>query len=743
MAQALRGTFRKARSLLIEETERGSLFVASALLFASGAFLYFAMRAPLEHWQLIAIGTPALAIAFVRRGRMSGAIFLLLFAMLAGAATAAMHVAFRNHQTLGSPVATVLTGRILNSERLGDGRRRLVLSVVETTRPELRYAPDKVRVTIRGGSSEAQAGEVVRLRARLLPPSGPVRPGGYDFSFNAWFDGLGAIGFALGKMERVKIAPSPDMAEQVKARVNRLRETIDRRIAMVLNGPSAAIASALIAGYGAAIGDDEREALRVSGLAHVLSISGLHMALAAGTVIGAIRLALALFPTMAARYSIRKWAAAGGLLAAGGYLVLSGAAIATQRSFIMLAIMLAALLCDRTAITMRNLALAMVLVVLIAPHEVIGPSFQMSFAATAALIAAYRSHSLWQRRRHLARESRAGAGLLNLPVRFGAGILATTLIAGAATTIFALWHFQRVAPLAPLGNLLAAPVISILVMPMAVLSLLLMPFGLEAPFLKLMGEGIEAMLWIARFVSEISPPDRAGLVAGQGVMLLTIALALFAVLQTALRWTALPFAIIGLGLLGTGERPAGFILDNGRAVALAGAEGTMISNRARLSNFVGDQWMAALGAERLIGPQKVVEPSGAPMIARSDERFFCSERLCLYDPPDSLPIIWLKYAEDRASWCGRAAIIVIGDTTQPKAGRCSTRSPTLTIDRMDLAKHGSAALWRKEGGGWSVSYSFKDMSMPWHDARRWSRPARGLPDWTPRKRDTSGDKDKP
>nr|WP_256478433.1 ComEC/Rec2 family competence protein [Notoacmeibacter sp. MSK16QG-6] len=698
------------------------------------------MRETFHPIQLLIVSLPFLLAAMAYRGRLAGVFGVILFAFICGGAVSAAHVWVRDHQTLGSPVATELTGRVQSSERLDDGRRRFVVQILKTAKPELRYAPQRVRITVRNSNEAFRAGDIVTVRARLLPPSGPVRPGGYDFSFRAWFDGLGATGFALGKMALVTDGPPSSFFDRTKALVSHLRERIDERIASVLDGPTAAIASALTVGYGAAIPDEEREALRASGLAHVLAISGLHMALAAGTVIGAARLILALFPVVAMRWPIRKWAASGGLMAATLYLLLSGAAIATQRSFIMLAIMLCALLLDRTALTMRNLALAMVIVVLIAPHEVAGPSFQMSFAATAALIAAYRAHNSWQWQRIRAQSEAPSSGPGRLVGRFALGVLATTLIAGAATTIFALWHFQRLAPLAPIANLMAAPIISLLVMPMAVLSLLLMPLGLDAPFLRIMGQGIDAMRWIAAIVSDLSPQDGAGLVAGPAVFLLAVALGSFAVLQTRLRWISLPIALVGICLLGSGERPAGFVLENGRAVGILTEDGKLASNRSRLSDFVGDQWMRALDADRLTKPVKVDNVMSAFGSRTEGQSFHCDDRQCLYETENSLPIVWLNHAADLYTWCGKAGIIIVGDTTKPKAGSCSSTSQSLTISRMELARQGSAALWRTEEGGWRISYAIPDLSMPWHASRQWSRPARGLADWQPRKKQTKNEK---
>jgi len=230
----------------------------------------------------------------------------------------------------------------------------------------------------------------------LSPPLQPLRPGGYEFARDMYFQRIGASGYALGG---IKVKPPP-VAQGFWLRyasfVDGLREGIDKRIRAVVGGDHGSIASALITGKRDAISGPVNDAMYVSSLAHVLSISGYHMAVVAGIVFFLIRAVLALIPSLASRYPIKKWAASGAIVAAAFYLLLSGAEVATQRSFIMIAIVLAGVIIERAALTFRTLAVAAIVVLLLAPQAVVHPSFQMSFAATLALVATYQRALPWQ-----------------------------------------------------------------------------------------------------------------------------------------------------------------------------------------------------------------------------------------------------------------------------------------------------------------------------------------------------------
>jgi competence protein ComEC len=248
-----------------------------------------------------------------------------------------------------------------------------------------------------------------------------------------------------------------------------MRDAIDQRIRAALPGDKAAIASALLTGTRDAISGPVNDAMYISSLAHVLSISGYHMAVVAGVVFFVIRALLALIPGLASRQPIKKWAALGALAAATFYLLLSGAEVATQRSYYMIGIVLLAVLVDRTAITFRTLALAAIAVLLLAPEAVVHPSFQMSFAATLALVAGYR-HGLPFARPNA--DTSFSARIALWGVREVLSLIFASLLAGLATTPYAAFHFHRMAPYGVLANLLAMPVVSAWVMPAGMLALL-------------------------------------------------------------------------------------------------------------------------------------------------------------------------------------------------------------------------------------------------------------------------------
>ena len=209
------------------------------------------------------------------------------------------------------------------------------------------------------------------------------------------------------------------------------------------------------------------------------------MAVVAGIVFFFIRAVLGLSPSLASRHPIKKWAAFGALIAAAFYLLLSGAEVATQRSFIMIAIVLIGVMLDRPALTFRTLAVAAIVVLSLAPQAIVHPSFQMSFAATLALIAAYQSGQQWQPDQ----DSTLGRGVALWGVREFFGLLLASLVAGYATTPYAAYHFHRLAPYGVLANLLAMPVVSAAVMPMGILGVVMMPFGFDGLFWAADGRG--------------------------------------------------------------------------------------------------------------------------------------------------------------------------------------------------------------------------------------------------------------
>jgi competence protein ComEC len=397
--------------------------------------------------------------------------------------------------------------------------------------------PRRVRLTASARHVRAAPGEAISGTARLLPFSGPIIPAGHDFGFSNWFSDLGATGYFLGRPHISDAPVHSTFGDTILAEVHVLRSAMTDRIRQAVGGEAGDICAALITGERLAVDEATEESFRRSGLAHILSISGLHMVLVTLTVVWGMRFLLALSPRLAVNWPIRKWAAATGFVSATFYLLLSGAEVPTQRSYVMIAIMLAALLADRRAMDLRNVALAAIAILCLTPEALLSPGFQMSFAAAAALVSAFSAWSRWQRGR--VSGGRAGeprAGYLRMAAGHVGGLAATSIIAGIATGLFAAWHFNQIAPMGLIANLAAMPVTSFITMPLALLGVLLMPFGLEKLALVPMGWSVGVVIAISDWVNGFPVPDATGRQPLAVLLLGTTGLLLLILLRTRLRF---------------------------------------------------------------------------------------------------------------------------------------------------------------------------------------------------------------
>lgn len=747
-----RFTLRALADAVETELDRGVAFLLVPVFLAAGAFAYFTLadEPGLLPIASATIAVTALALA-LRTNRwihygLAAAAFCLI-----GVVAAKLETIRLGTKMLGAEISTELQGRVVEIDRLAEGRIRLTVDVLATTRPKLRYAPDRVRLTARRAPPGLTAGSVVGGYVRLMPPSGPIRPGSYDFSFQSYFDAVGASGFFMRGPELVADTNPLPLDLRAEAWISNLRDRIAQRIRDRIGGVEGEIAAALVVGVRGGIPEEVNEALRRTGLYHIISISGLHMAMVAGTVMLGLRLGFAAFPSFASRRPVKKYAAVAALVSAGGYLFISGAEVAAQRSFIMLAVMLTAILSDRAALTMRNLAISAIVVVLVSPHEVVGPSFQMSFAATAALVGAY---GWWSERQDdriqpAVQRSLASAAWHRLWT-FAVGLLATSLIAGLATTIIGAWHFQRVSPLSLFANLAVMPIVSVLVMPFAVAAGVLMPLRLDGLFLDTMGLGLGAMITVAEWFSVRSPIDAIGLVPVEAVLFVTIALCIAAMATTWLRICALPFAMAGLLFLGQERIPDVLISEDGRLVGVPTASGKLAVNRARPSDFITDSWMRAVAAEELAVPLratgKATAATGTSVVdaaipvgtvalpggeGRLDlqEAFACDDGLCSIENQSGAVIVHAVNAGTAKRACATALLVVIDDATAQDA--CAGTEATV-ITKRDLARFGSVAVYlpakgKEAGSRIDIERAIATPYRPWHVQRQFSREARGLP----------------
>lgn len=384
-----------------------------------------------------------------------------------------------------------VAGRVVELEPRGEDGIRLLLDQVTIEGLAAERTPARVRLTVRLGAEALAVGQWIRLRAQLRAPEGPVVPGAFDFARHAWFERIGAVGWTLGRPELLAFEEPHSLALVIAE----LRTQVARRLTQLLPEPEDALATALLTGIRAGIDESLWRAFQASGLAHLLSISGLHMTLVAGTVLLAGRWLFALIPALALRVPARKPAAVLALLAAAFYLALAGGSVPTQRAFLMLAAALGAILLDRNPLSLRLLAVAASIVLVLQPEAVIGPSFQLSFAAVLALIV------VWEQ---LGKRRTIGElGFFARIARYLAALAGTTLIAGLATTPLVAFHFHNLPTWSTLANLLAVPLTSLWIMPSGLLALLLMPFGLDALPVAVMGAGLSLLLALARAAASL------------------------------------------------------------------------------------------------------------------------------------------------------------------------------------------------------------------------------------------------
>lgn len=606
------------------------------------------------------------AAAFVR-GRAT-ALFVLL---LCAAVSAGFSLAQLRTQTSAPPALAVseravsVTGWIEAVERSGS-RPRLLIRVRSLQGAD---TPPR-RIRVRAGLGAFVPGDAVRVRAVLSRPPGPAAPGGYDPARAAWFDGVALTGFAIADLEPAEIAPGEGFQRALAGFRWRLAERIRAKAGERTGG----VAAALLTGERSGVSEADAEALRLSGLGHILAISGLHMALFAGGVYMAARFVFAAIEPYARAHDPRKPAAVIALLAATGYLILSGAAVSTQRAWVMAMVVLLGVLLDRRAFSMRSLALAAFVIVILAPESVVEAGFQMSFAAVAALIAVY---DVWMR---IKPERYGKPGLMDRALDALAGLSTTSLVAGAATGAFAAFHFQRMAAYGLIANLAAMPIFTFWVMPAGAVALLLAPMGLDGPALAAMDAGLRVVLAIAHWtagwrgagVSVVAADGGVVALYGAGFALATLGLGV-------VRLAGMIAAVSALGLWQLQTPPAIMISDSGVVLARFEGEADLQATSLRRSRFDTNVFL-----------QRVGEGGARPARAALQ----CDALGCVGATQDGLRLAVTARPEALAEDCRKADIIVFeGRASAWRRRRCDA----LLLDDAARQASGGAEFWVRDG----------------------------------------------
>jgi competence protein ComEC len=690
-ASRIHGWRRLAGQLeMVLDAERGRWFLWLPVFFGGGIALYLSLltEPPLSLGLAAALAAFA-ALIFMPRSSGNliacSAALMMALGFLAAKANALMVAAPSLERTLRFTTVDGWIDRLEPQEK----RVRLVLRVIAIERLAKEVTPRLVKVSIHGNGAGLSPGDPVRLRATLMPLSDPALPGGFDFARHFWFQGIGGSGYGMGKIEPLPSAPQAPWDLRLRAAVAKFRHTIEGRIGSVIQGDRGAIAKALIVGAGGEMTEGVQHALRDAGLAHIISISGLHMALTAGAMFWLARALLALFPSVALRYPVKTWAAVAAIGIAGAYLALSGAAVAAVRSFIMITVMFTAVILNRPALSLRNLAISALLILLVMPQSLVDAGFQMSFAATAALIAFYETRPAIQM-------FAAWPRLYAVPLLMVIDAAATTFFASLAVDPLAAYHFHRIALYSMLGNVLAVPAVSFVVMPMVLMTLMALPFGVEAAPLMVMDLGIGWMISIAHFTADLPGAVIATPAFADGALTLMVAGGLWLIVwRQSWRWMGLVPIAAGLALAPAGERPDIWVDREGKLIAVRDKDGLIATPNSRAAGFSLERWMEGDGDSR------------TPKEARASRIFQCDAASCLVMVKGKL-ISYALHPSALRDDCGRAAILI---AQFPVSEPCT--QPDVVIDSLDLREKGAHAMRVADGKVIVRTASDRRGDRPW------------------------------
>jgi competence protein ComEC len=637
---------------------------------------------------LATIAASLVAWAIGLQSRLGRAVFVGAISVAIGYGAISLRSAYVAAPVLGKVWVGEFYGRVERVEWL-TARDTLRLTLATDGHQGL---PRRIRLNMPKAEhvDDIRAGAVVLTRARLMPPAGPTLPGGYDFARRAWFAGIGATGSALGPV--VVHKPSSDAGGLAE-----LRSMLSEHIREQMPGSAGAIGAALVTGDQGAIPESDAQAMRDSGLAHLLSISGLHVTAVVGFIFLLCSRLLALCPPLALRFPIPIMAAAAAAVGAVAYTLLAGSEVPTVRSCIAALLVLLALAVGRDPLTLRLVAAGALIVLLLWPEALAGPSFQLSFAAVATIVILHDSR--WMRRWTERREE-------GLPARLGRGLISIVLTGIAIEIILspiALYHFHRAGLYGALANVVAIPLTTFVIMPAEALALLLDLAGIGAPFWWLAGTGIEAMLTMASYFSSLpgavatlpSMPDWAFACMIAGGLVLGL-------LKTRLRWLgAVPF-FAGFVAMIFAPRPDLLVTGDGKHLAIVSAQGDVAFLRARAGDYVRDMLLEKAGTAA--EPEPIERWPGAK----------CSADICVIElvrrgRPWHIMATRSPYpvpAMEMAAACKRVDI-VISDRWLP----ASCRPRWLKADRNMLELTGGLALYL---AGPKIETVYDDKShLPW------------------------------
>lgn len=566
--------------------ERDRWVVWLSVLFGLGNGFYFLLKTEPAPWLTVVAVEILLYLLYrwrYRPGYMLALIILLMSVL--GFSDIQLQAIYQEKQLYAQDnnEVTYLKGRIMNVSKNADGKVRLLLTDAADFENQRK---GYFRVTLSSKNSPLEAGQCVEMVATLMHPSMSVLPGGYQFDRKAFFENISAVGYANSNVFVIDCDYLPGIRDKLFYLVNKLRQNVVARVNEVLPPDEAGVTAAIIAGDRNGISKEITQNYRDSGLAHFLSISGLHMSMVAAMMFFFVRLLIALMPYLVLRYDSKKIAAVFAIAVSFVYLLISGAEIPSQRAFITTFVVLIGVICGRQAISMRMVSFAALVVLVISPYALISASFQMSFAAVVVLIAFYEKYA------DAIHRFFAGKGFFRIVTGYVAGLLISDLVASLATLPFSIYHFNHIAVYTTLGNLLAGPVIGLIIMPFVLAVLFLMPFGLDFLPLKIVGFGIKLVNEITAYVAHLPSAGFQVMSMPFWGLMFMVAGGLWLCIwqQKWRRWGVVPISV-GILSIFMVQKPDMLYNASGKIIAVQDNAGNMVIMPSRGNRWIKNIWL--------------------------------------------------------------------------------------------------------------------------------------------------------
>ncbi len=664
--------------------QRKSLFLWLPIAMGAGIVTYFTSDVTIA-WSGIAIAILTLGIAIWKSwhhyrayGTVWGASFLILSVGLLFFVFGYASIQYRT-DSLGTSilekdsfVTIEATVEKLVALEGGKAKRVVLRGIQPIDDRDMSLQVTRVRLkTYHFKGDDWRIGDVVQVKAKLMAPSAPVIPGGFDFRVKAYYDGIGAVGFTTA--DAVLIGEGASKTDHVQSFRDRVRGVLYA----IMDPRYAAIAQALLTGERDGITKKDTQNLRTSGLAHLLAISGLHVGLVAGCVFFFIRLLLVVVPYVALRYPVKKWAAGVAIAVAFFYMVLAGATVPTMRAFIMTSLVLLAVILDRSTLNMRLVALAAMIVMVTTPEAVMGPSFVLSFAAVSALIVFYQG---------VGRQWIVNANAykpLWRPIYYVVGVIMTTLVATVSTAPFSIMFFNQFAVYSVLSNIFAMPLMAFVVMPFGLLSLMMMPVGFDAYIWPLVEWGIQNITIIAQSVSgyegaNLSMPSLSVI----ETVLICFGFVWLIVWCGVLRWIFVPIMVAILLFSQFDQKKYIIVSDDMKSIMIVDKSVNSVFLIGRINSYTKKQWIGSLGIDMDVDIKKYNVGDNINF-----SNGYCDDLMCNIDfNKQHLIIIHAPIALSKAC---EYADLVISRTPVHDTKQCPN---VKIIDRFDVWRHGAVII---------------------------------------------------